>query len=166
MRPITLIFIGLALALASETGLAQYRSSYQGQGTSEYLRTSSSSIGLSSLRGLLDPSRMHMSHSVSFATVMSGGKSASEGLYVNRLDYQLSSKLWATTQLGYRYRPGSASEWNPAGDSGDFVGGMDLNWSPTTNSNFRLSISRGLNSYDTGLFSYGPYGYGYFPGRP
>ena len=163
MRPVALFLVGLALLLASDMSLAQYRSSYQGQGTSEYLRTSSSSIGLSSMRSLLDPSRMHMSHSVSFATVTSGGRSASEGLYLNRLDYQLSSKLWATTHLGYRYRPGAASEWNPAGNSGDFVGGVDLNWSPSANSNFRLSVSRGLNSYDTGLF---PYGYGFFPGRP
>ena len=145
---------------------AQYRSTSPGGDTGEYLRNRTD-LGLKPFRGLLDPSRMHMSHTVQFGYVSAGNQSGSQGLYMNRLDYQISRPLWLTTYLGYQFQPSGPAEWNPANRGTDFVGGADLNWRPTTNSLFRLSVYQGMypNSY-YGDYGWRSHGYGSYLGRP
>jgi hypothetical protein len=154
--PLRSIIAGAALFLLASLSIAQYRNQDPAGDPEQYFR-SPARLGLNNLHGLLDPSRMHMSHSLSMGYFSGSGISASRGLYMNRIDYQISRPLSVTTHLGYQFQPSGPAELNPALNGNQFVGGADLNWRPTSNSVFRLSVSRGLypESY------YGPYGYGW-----
>jgi hypothetical protein len=100
---------------------------------------------------------MHMSHSVSFGYANVGGRGVSQGLYMNRIDYQISEPLMLTTHLGYAFQPSGPAQWNPANNGTDFVGGADLNWRPTPSTSFRFSFYR--NMYPD-YYGYGDYGWG------
>jgi hypothetical protein len=164
-----LIIIVLAIIICLPvSGFGQYRNSSAGSQTQEYLRTTPN-LGLRQIRGLLDPSRMHMSHEVSMGFVSAGGISASRGLYMNHLTYQISRPLSITTHLGYQFQPNGPAAWNPATTGDEFVGGADLNWQPSRNSLFRLSVYRGMYPESSrnpwGYNGYrSPYGYSY-PGQ-
>jgi hypothetical protein len=166
-------WVVLAAVLCAVPVMAQFRNQPTGGRTSEYLRDHEQNLGLNSIRGLLDPSRMHMSHEVSFGYANGGGTSVSRGLYMNHLDYQISRPLLLTTHLGYQFQPSGPEEWNPARTGNDFVGGADLTWMPSNNSILRLSVYKGLtpyNSWSTPWSTpwYNQYGYSpwAFPGRP
>jgi hypothetical protein len=151
----------IALAVACWAGLAaaQFRSIPPSAGAGDYIR-GTTSIGLKSLRGLLDPSRMHMSHSFSFGYMSVGGRGVTQGLYMNRIDYQIARPLWITTNLGYLFQASGPSEWNPAQRGGDFVGGATLNWRPTSNTSFRFSVYQGMSPEPSyGYYGWGPYDY-------
>ncbi|MBK6766846.1 MAG: hypothetical protein IPG71_11210 [bacterium] len=161
----------IVILVCAVDGLAQFRAQQNTSATSEYLRDHEQSLGLNAVRGLLDPSRMKMSHSVSFGYAAMGGTSVSRGLYMNRIDYQLARPLLLTTHLGYQFQPSGPAEWNPAQTGTDFVGAADLTWEPTANSLFRLSIAHGMAPNSS--WGYSPYGasrYGYdswlYPRRP
>lgn len=158
---------GLVLILWAGVVCAQYRNTPPAGDPGEYLR-GQSGIGLKSLRGLLDPSRMHMSHSVSFGYASVDGRSVSQGLYLNRLDYQIAKPLWLTTHVGYHFQPSGPAEWNPANNGTQLVGGAELNWQPSPVTSLRLSFSRGLypqsRYYDD--YYWGPYDYRAHLDRP
>jgi hypothetical protein len=160
MRPRSLALALLILALTGAVW-AQYRNVSPAGDPDSYLR-GQSAIGLKSLRGLLDPSRVHMSHSLSFGYATVAGKGVTQGLYMNRLDYQVSAPLWITTYLGYRFQPSGPAEWNPANNGTQFVGGADLNWRPSSSTSFHFSFYRGMSpsSYNyNGLYGWEPYDY-------
>ncbi|MCB9357106.1 MAG: hypothetical protein H6508_04160 [Calditrichaeota bacterium] len=168
-----LVVLAVCAVLSSTSVvLAQFRAQQSSSPTSEYLRDhEQQQLSLNAVRGLLDPSRMKMSHSVSFGYASLGGTGVSRGLYMNRIDYQLAKPLMLTTHLGYQFQPSGPAEWNPATTGQDFVGAADLTWQPTSNALFRLSVAKGMapsNMY--GYSPYGSWGYGYqpwmFPGRP
>jgi hypothetical protein len=147
-------FLAVPLILIlTAASFAQYRNEQPGGDPTNVLR-GQSSLGLNSFRGLLDPSRMHMSHSIEFGMATVGGRSLSQGLYMNRIDYQISKPLSITTNLGYRFTPSGPAEWNPGVKNGDIVGGANLNWQPTPNMLFRIAAYRG---YDPNPY----YGYGW-----
>ena len=153
--------LGLMIVLLTGTICAQYSNVPPAGDTNDYLR-GQSAIGLKSLRGLLDPSRMHMSHSLSFGYASAGGQGVTQGLYVNRLDYQILKPLWITTHLGYRFQPSGPAEWNPANNGTQFVGGADLNWRPSSSTSFHLSFYRGMypsSYYDRDSYGWEPYDY-------
>ncbi len=165
--------IAAAILASASSSRAQFRTQQNGSATSEYLRDHAQEQGLSlnAVKGLLDPSRMKMSHSMSFGYANMGGTGVSRGLYMNRIDYQLARPLMLTTHLGYQFQPSGPAEWNPAATGNDFVGAADLTWQPSNNSLFRLSVARGMAP--TNSWGYSPYGYsryGYdswlYPGRP
>ncbi|MFZ5434719.1 MAG: hypothetical protein ACOZB3_13215, partial [Calditrichota bacterium] len=156
------------IVLAGMVGvtIAQYRNTSPGGDPGEYMR-GQSNLGIKGFRGLLDPSRMHMSHSLQFGYVSAGDRSGSQGLYMNRIDYQISRPVALTTYLGYQFQPSGPAEWNPANRGTEFVGGADLNWRPTSNSLFRLSVYRGMYPYSyIGDYGWGSYGYGSYLDRP
>lgn len=163
MRSIWLLLTA-AVLICSTAGWSQYRSQLQGGDTEDYLR-SRPGLDVTTFRGLLDPSRMKMSHSVSMGYYNGGGVSASRGLYMNRIDYQISRPLSVTTHLGYQFQPSGPAEWNPANTGNEFVGGADLNWCPSRNTRLRLSVYKGLlpeygyHDYLWGSSSYRPYGF-------
>ena len=95
----------LLVGLMALSATAQFRTQTTSGSTSEYLRNHEQGLGLNAVKGLLDPSRMHMSHSVSMGYVNGGGTSMSRGLYMNRIDYQISNPLTLTTHLGYQFQP-------------------------------------------------------------
>ena len=146
--------------------MAQYRNQNPAGDTEEYLRNPAR-MGLQNFRGLLDPSRMHMSHSLSMGYIGGSGVSMSRGLYMNTIDYQISQPLSVTTHLGYQFQPSGPAEFNPANTGTEFVGGADLNWRPTNNSAFRLSFYRNMMpDYYYSPFGYTPYGYRPLIDRP
>ena len=160
------LLAGIALLVLSGSSQAQYRNQNPGGDPEEYFR-SPARFGLNNLHGLLDPARFHMSHSMSMGYFSGGGVSASQGLYMNRIDYQISRPLSVTTHLGYRFQPSGPAEWNPATNGSQFVGGADLNWRPTSNTAFRLSLYRGMlpDSYYS-PYGWNPYGYRSIFDRP
>ncbi len=153
------IWVGLLMLGLVGISSAQYRDQNPAGDPQEYFRNSPN-LGLQSFRGLLDPSRMHMSHSLSMGYVNGNGVSASRGLYMNTLEYQISRPLSVTTHLGYQFQPSGPAEWNPSNNNTQFVGGADLNWRPTSNSAFRLSVYRNMASdYYYSPLGWDPYGY-------
>jgi hypothetical protein len=166
-----IIIIGLAISLAMPySGFGQFRDSYPGSETRDYLNTPQD-LGVKSFSGLLDPSRMQMSHEMSMGYISTQGISVSRGLYLNHMKYQISRPLSLTTHLGYQFQPHGPSEWNPANTGQEFVGGADLDWKPSRNSIIRLSVYRGMypaTYYGRGMgYTYDPMPYGYhFTDRP
>ncbi len=53
------------------------------------------------LDSLIDPSKFNMSHSYSLSYFSWGGKSFSQGLYLNTMNYQLSEPLFMQVRIGY-----------------------------------------------------------------
>src|SRR3989339_635101 len=139
---IIIMFLAVALLLPA-TALGQFRDRNPSTETRDYL-TTPEKLGFRPFSGLLDPSRMHMSHEMSMGYISTGETSASRGLYMNHLNYQFSRPLSITTHLGYQFQPSGPAEWNPANNGQQFVGGADLNWQPTRNSLFRLSVYQGM----------------------
>jgi hypothetical protein len=156
-RKLLVIVLVLVCATAS---FAQFRNTSPVGSTQDYLR-GNSILNLKGFRGILDPSRMHMSNSLSMGYYNMGGTSVSRGLYMNTIDYQISRPLSITTHLGYQFQPSGPAEWNPANNGTQFVGGADLNWRPTENSLFRFSVYRGIQPEGSSYYDYGwgPYGY-------
>jgi hypothetical protein len=156
----TLLIAGLATV-----SWAQYRNVSPTGDPGPYIRgqSQSSALGLKMFRGLLDPSRMHMSQSVSMGYASIGGRGVTQGLYMNQIDYKISEPLMLTTHLGYQFQPSGPAEWNPARNGNSFVGGADLNWRPTSNTNFRFSVYQNMNpnsyydNYGWGSNYYRPY---------
>jgi hypothetical protein len=140
LRPLV---IGMAVLVMTGICSAQYRGQNPTGDPEQYFH-SPQRFGLNNLHGLLDPSRMHMSHSLSMGYFSGSGVSASRGLYMNTIDYQISRPLSVTTHLGYQFQPSGPAEWNPANSGNQFVGGADLNWRPTNSAAFRLSVYRGI----------------------
>ena len=167
-----IIIIGLAILLLVPACVnGQFRDRDPGSETRDYLNHPQD-LGLKSFTGLFDPSRMQMSHEMSMGYASSRGMSVSRGLYMNHMNYQISRPLSLTTHLGYQFQPHGPSEWNPTNTGQEFVGGADLNWTPTRNSLIRLSVYKGMypsTHYGRGMGGYGydpmPYGY-HFTDRP
>jgi hypothetical protein len=155
------IMAGLLLLGAVGISSAQYRNQNPSGDPEQYFRNPAA-FGIQNLRGLLDPTRMHMSNSLSMGYVSGNGVSASRGLYMNTLDYQISRPLSVTTHLGYQFQPRGPAEMNPANNGSQFVGGADLNWRPTNNSVFRLSLYRNMAPQNY----YSPYGWDSYGFRP
>jgi hypothetical protein len=165
-----ILVTGLVMVCLVSLSFAQYRNAPPSSNVSDYLRNNTSTLGLKALRGLLDPNRMHMSHSFSFGYVSAAGRGATQGLYMNRIDYQISKPLMLTTHLGYQFQPSGSMQWNPGVSNGlgngTFVGGADLNYQPWSNTSFRLSVYRGMNPDPYSDFGWGSFGYRPFFDRP
>ena len=144
---------------------AQFRRE-EGQGdTGSYLR-SYRPLGIP-VNGisLLDPSRLHMSNSVQMGYFSGNGISASRGMYMNTLTYELSRPLSVTTHLGIQFQPSGPAEWNPANYGNQFVGGAELNWHPARNMFFHLAAFRGIVPNYGGFGNYGWGGQSVYPYR-
>jgi hypothetical protein len=166
-----LLVTSLAMVCLVSLSYAQFRDAPPTSGVSDYLHSNTSTLGLKAMRGLFDPARMHMSQSMSFGYASIGGHGMTQGLYMNDMSYQFSQPVSLTTHLGYLFQPGASSQLNTGLanglTNGTFVGGADLNWRPWSNTNFRLSVYRGMDpsSYYPN-YGWGSYGYRPFFDRP
>jgi hypothetical protein len=99
-------------------------------------------LGLNLQGPLLDPSRMQWHQSVSMGYASGTMGSVGSGLYLNQLDYQLSSTLDMRVELGVNsvfhnsVLPGMTGQ--------GLVGGAEISWRPSENFEMRLAASRGL----------------------
>lgn len=99
-------------------------------------------VGLNLQGPLLDPNRLQIRQSVEMGFASGGGGAVGAGLYLNQLDYQLSSTLDMRVEVGVNsifhnsVMPGATGQ--------NLVGGAELRWRPTDDLEMRLSASRGL----------------------
>jgi hypothetical protein len=99
-------------------------------------------LGLNLQGPLLDPSRMHLSQSVSMGFAGGGGGSVGAGSYLNQLDYRLSPRLDLRLQLGVNSVFHNSAQ--PGGTGQALTGGVGISWRPSDELTLRLEASRGL----------------------
>ncbi|MFH1009890.1 MAG: hypothetical protein V1784_01485 [bacterium] len=157
----------LLLVLAMSCALfAQFRQEQNQDDVGSYLHSRRSlGIPLNAV-SLLDPSRMHMSHSMQMGYFSSGSQSGSYGMYLNSMTYEISKPLSVRTHLGFQFQPHGPAEWNPANYGNQFVGGAELNWQPARNFYFHLGAFRGIAPDYGGFGSYGWGRWGMVPYGP
>jgi len=99
-----------------------------------------SSGGLSALLGI-DPGRLHMTQSymMSYGTI--GGRSLSQGIYLNTLQYDFKLPLKLQLQWGMAHNPLQASGIQSPLKSGLFLSGASLEYQPAKNVKLELGIS-------------------------
>ncbi len=95
---------------------------------------------------LLDPSRLHVSTSVSVGSGFGSGASA---LSVTRLSYDFAAPLRVAVSLGNAWGAGTA------GGNGMFLEGLNLAWQPTRSMMFQVQYQ---NLRSPLQFGYGPFG--------
>ncbi len=157
-----LLFLVLLLSVTC-VSLAQFREDSNQGDVSDYLH-SHRSLGISAAAvSLLDPSRLHMSHSMQMGLYSGGATSGSYGMYMNNLTYAVSKALSVDTHLGFQFQPYGPAEWNPATYGSQFVGGAELNWHPASNFYFHLGAFRGIVPDYSGFGSYGWGRWGTYP---
>ncbi len=98
--------------------------------------------------GLIDLSRLHWSHSYSFAYYSGAGYSGSVGMYTGNILYEFSPKLSMNFKLGVAHNPGALVDRTASSDA-VFLPGLTLDYHPS--SSFR--ITAGFDTY------YGPGNY-------
>jgi hypothetical protein len=91
-----------------------------------------------SLFSFIDPSKLHMSHSISMSYSTFGGKSVLMNSYVNTIDYQINDQLFLRTNLGIMASPYNTLPNNSFLNNQQFFGGAELNYKPDQNTVFTL----------------------------
>jgi hypothetical protein len=87
------------------------------------------------LFGLLDPSRMHMSHVFSMSYGAFGSQGVMLNTYVNTIDFQISDRMNLRTNFGIMASPYHTLGENFYFNEPRFFGGAMLNYRVTDNSN-------------------------------
>ena len=104
---------------------------------------------------LLDPSRLHMTQSYTFAYSSSKYGSQSLGLYLNSLEYQISDPLKIRLDLAYLHDPSTLiGNSSSALNNGKLLPGISLSWKPSKNLFFQFNY-REVPAYQ--------YNNGYYP---
>lgn len=108
---------------------------------------------LGSMSSRFDPTRLHMSSTLSFGTGFGGGSS---GLQTTSFSYQFRSPLSVNVSVG------NAFGANTASGSSFFLQGLDVTYHPTANSVFRIEYQNVRSPLQYGYgrgYGYGPFGY-------
>ncbi len=134
MKHITLLLIVLPIL-----GFAQLKTNVTKPNISETLETGTSN---DAFVGFLDPSRIHMSHSLSMSYMSFGGGGAVVNSYVNTLNYKFSDDLFLTTNIGIMNTPYSTLPGNEDQNGYEFFGGAELKYFPTKNSAIYLRVEK------------------------
>jgi hypothetical protein len=90
----------------------------------------SSSLLNQSFLGILDPSKLKMSHAISMSYFSLGGYGAMVNTYINTLQYKFSEKLLLTTKLGIMNSPYHSLPNSDYLNNNQFFGGAELKYSP------------------------------------
>ena len=86
-----------------------------------------------SLTGILDPTKLSLSNSVSFVYASGSGRSGMSGLYQNRIDYRLADPLTLHVLLGYEYTSPLRRTFGEPDEGGRFLPGFALSYRPSDN---------------------------------
>ena len=134
----------LLLIIVPILGIAQYRHQPSNNPSlDEYLRAPDHNLGFPSNVGtLLDPSRMHWSHSLSSAYATSNGGSVLQGAFTTSMIYELSRPITLMFRLGYMNEP--YNTYRPAGmeNQGQLFGGFGLQYRPFRNTVFQFEFQQ------------------------
>ncbi len=108
---------------------------------------------IQSIVGLLglDPSKFSMSQSYSLSFASIGGRSISQGLYLNTIGYQFSNLLSMYVRLGFSHQPFGklAGDFQPGNQL--FISGAGFEYKPTESLKLQFEYSQ------TPGFNYSPY---------
>jgi hypothetical protein len=94
---------------------------------------------------LLDLSRISWSHSYSVAFFSGRGSSGSVGLWRTTMDYDISSRLHLSVNLGVLHNPGAL--WGNAEADATVLPGFRLDFRPSDNIFMSISVQQGLGYY-------------------
>ncbi|MBD3290566.1 hypothetical protein GF337_17305 [candidate division KSB1 bacterium] len=100
--------------------------------------------------GLIDPSKLSMSHSFSMSYFSFGGNSLSQSMYLNTIRYQIADPLTFRIQWGIQNFPHNNTMManHPAFKGGPFISGAELDYRPTDNIQVKFQYSRMPGYYD------------------
>ncbi len=136
--------ICLLLVIVPILGIAQFRQQpTNNTSLDEYLRAPNHNLGFPSNVGtLLDPSRMHWSHSFSSAYATSNGGSILQGAFTTSMIYELSRPITLMFRMGYLKE--AYNTYRPTGmaNQGQLFGGFGLQYRPTRNTVFRFEFQQ------------------------
>jgi hypothetical protein len=156
------VLIIAEILLAATIGFGQTQESYdQGDGSSK------------SIKGLLDPSRFTVSHSMSFGMASGGGASSlqSQSFYSTMMQYKFTAPV--TLNLNFampihssysQYQNLTSQNLQSFGYFRNMPFDVSLSWKPSERFQFNLSIVNFPDSYGNG-YGYGMYDYGFMPWR-
>ena len=155
----TMIIVASILAAAA-IGFGQTQDAYdQGEGS------------IKGIRGLLDPSRFSVSHSMSFGMVSGGGSSSlqSQSFYSTMMQYKFTAPVTLNLNFAMPIHSSFSQYQNLSSQnlqSFEYFRNMpfdvSLSWKPSEKFQFNLSIVNYPDSYGNG---YGMYDYGFMPWR-
>ncbi|RMF61098.1 MAG: hypothetical protein D6748_02520 [Calditrichaeota bacterium] len=141
MRRLTIILISFFL-LTSGTLFAQYRS----QETLPDIKKAIASP-TSSILGLFNPEKLHMSHSLSMSYFTLGGHGVMLNSYVNTIDYQFNPALSFRLNLGLMNSPYNSLPNASVLNNTQFFGSGELKYQPSDKLQFRLGVGMAPNFY-------------------
>jgi hypothetical protein len=103
----------------------------------------------SGIAGLIDPSRITMSHQMGMSYSSAGGNGMTQGYYMNTIQYRFNAPVLLRLRLGATNNPWAQNSAGP-GQGGlagmlqdaEFFGGADLVWKPKDNIHLQLSVDR------------------------
>jgi len=147
-----IILIALVLSFAFPmSGIAQLKSNSKLPDFTSILAQPTSGF----FDNLLDPSKFHMSHSLSMSFGMAGGAQMLQNSYVNTMFFQFSDKVQLTTNIGVMSTPYHTFGDNSYLNKPVFFGGAQLDYKLSDNTSlmFRIESSpynrySGYNSFD------------------
>lgn len=125
VRRLAVVLFALSLTAAT----ARANTGFEPLGSSYQPRVPVSLFG--GMGSWFDPSRLHMSSTVSVGSGFGEGTSA---LQVTRFSYQFRAPLRMNVSIGNAFGTGSSSR------SSFFLEGLDLSYRPSTNSEFRVQF--------------------------
>jgi hypothetical protein len=110
-----------------------------------------SGLGVSAARtpfSLIDLSRIKWSNSYSVAFFSGGGSSGSVGLWNTTMNYEISSKLFLSINLGVLHNPSAV--WSNADANATLLPGFRLDYRPSDNFMMSISMQQGAGYYGSG----------------
>lgn len=99
----------------------------------------------------LNPDNLSISHSYHLGMMSGGGRSFTQGMYLNTLSYQFSIPLFVSVQWGIAHQPGSVLGSESVLNSGPFLSNAKIIYKPSESTTLRLEVQQ----YPGG---YAPYG--------
>lgn len=89
---------------------------------------------------ILDPGRIKTSHSYTFSYFSGSGGSGSVGMLMNSIEYKVSNPLRLTFDIGVLHNPSAVVGRSSSGVSPVIVPGFALQYRPSSNFLFQMSI--------------------------
>lgn len=125
--------ISLIILLVPLLAMAQLKEQTKAPDFSSILEQPANSF----LFGLLDPSKVHMNHTLSMSFGMAGGQQMLQNSYLNTMLFNLSDKVTLRTDLGILSTPYHTFKSNSL-DKPQFFGGAELNYQVSDNAFIQL----------------------------
>ena len=147
---VTAILVGIlaaGVAFAEDTYVFQNpQTQTQTQESAE--RPTNQLVGASSPFSLLDFSRLHMQQSYSLSFFSAGGRSESIAMYLNQIDYDVTSTLRLSVGMAWLHQPQATLGFSEKTVSERLLPSFSLNWQPSKNFLLRVDY-RTLSPYNT-----------------